>query len=457
MSYGGLTMRIAFITAGAGGSYCGACMRDVGIARGLIRRGHDVLLMPIYTPLVVEGPDPSLGRVFYGGINAWLQQHSALFRHTPAALDRLLDRPGLLRRVSRFAIETRPEDLGAMTVSVLRGPAGRQAKELDKLVRFLERVGPFDLVHLTNSLLGGMAPTLKGRLGAPVVCSLQGEEFFIQRLGEPYRDQAVALLRDGAGAIDLFVAPGEAYADEMASVLAVERSRIRVVPTGIDLETYRPEKGSDSLTSGDPTPRGRVRGPFRIGFLSRLSPAKGLDVLCEAFGLLARRRDERMVLAVAGQPVSRRNRFWRRLLNDLGRAGLVDRVEYAGAVDLAGKVAFLRRCSVFSVPSRLPERRGVAVLEALACGVPVVLPRRRGYDEIVSLIGGGVLVEPDDAEALAGGIETLLDRPDEVARLARSAAAGAARHFSATLMVDRMLQVYRAIVDVPGAGRTGRH
>jgi len=426
-------MRIAYLAAGAGGSYCGACTRDVTLVRGLIRRGHDVLLMPVYTPLLVDGPDPSLRRVFYGGINAYLQQHCVLFRHTPRFLDRLLDRPRFLRLVSRFAIETRPEDLGEMTVSVLRGPEGRQAKELEKLVGFLEREERPEAVTLTNSLLAGLAPTLRVRLGVPVVCALQGEESFVERLGPPHRDRALDLLRGHARSIDLFIAPGEAYADEMASFLAVDRERVRVVRTGIDLETYRP-------------PATPEREPFRIGFLSRLSPAKGLDVLCEAFRILARQRSEEIVLAVAGQAVSRRNRFWKRLLKDLARDGLAERVEYAGAVDLAGKVAFLQRCSVFSVPSRYPERRAVAVLEALACGVPVVLPSGRGYEEVVSLTGGGTLVEPDDAEALARGLAALLDRPDEAQRMARSAVEGTAKHFSADLMVDRMLEEYRDLL-----------
>ena len=56
-------MRITYIAAGAAGTYCGACMRDASLARALTGLGHDVLLVPLYTPLRVEGPDPSLKRV----------------------------------------------------------------------------------------------------------------------------------------------------------------------------------------------------------------------------------------------------------------------------------------------------------------------------------------------------------------------------------------------------------
>ena len=175
-------MRIVYITAGAAGSYCGVCARDVTLARALTASGHDVQLIPLYTPVRADGPDPSSTRVFYGGINVYLQQRSALFGMVPAFIARLLDKPALLRLVSRFAVRTRPEDLGPLTVSVLEGADGRQCGELDRLIRHLEREARPDVVNLSNSLLSGLAPAVRGRLGVPVVCTLQGEDQFVARL-----------------------------------------------------------------------------------------------------------------------------------------------------------------------------------------------------------------------------------------------------------------------------------
>ena len=79
-------MRIAYLAAGAGGMYCGACTYDVGLVLGLRTLGHQVTMVPLYTPLRTDVPDPSQGAVFYGGMNAYLQQHSFLFRHTPFRL-----------------------------------------------------------------------------------------------------------------------------------------------------------------------------------------------------------------------------------------------------------------------------------------------------------------------------------------------------------------------------------
>src|SRR3954454_23331580 len=105
-------MRTVYITAGAAGMYCGSCMHDNTLAAALSKLGHDVLLVPTYTPIRTDEQDVSQSRVFFGGINVYLQQKSRVFRWTPWFLDRLLDFPRLLRWVSRFAVNTRAEFLG---------------------------------------------------------------------------------------------------------------------------------------------------------------------------------------------------------------------------------------------------------------------------------------------------------------------------------------------------------
>src|SRR3982751_3537221 len=159
-------MKIAYITAGAAGMYCGSCMHDNTLAAALVRHGHEALLVPTYTPIRTDEPDVSQHRVFFGGINVYLQQKLGLFRHTPWLLDRLLDAPPLLRWVSRrFAVKTQARDLGELTISVLEGEHGHQRKEVAKLVGWLaEEVRP-QLVNLTNALLSGMVHEVKRRLG----------------------------------------------------------------------------------------------------------------------------------------------------------------------------------------------------------------------------------------------------------------------------------------------------
>src|SRR5258707_2525201 len=160
-------MRIVYVTAGAAGTYWGRCMRDNTLVTALCKAGHDALLIPTYTPIRTDEPDVSQTRVFFGGINVYLQQNSWLFRHTPWLLDRLLDFPRLLRWVSRFAVRTKYSDLGEITVSMLKGKDGKQRKEVAKLAGWLaDEVKP-EAVLLTNALLSGIVPELKQRLGGP--------------------------------------------------------------------------------------------------------------------------------------------------------------------------------------------------------------------------------------------------------------------------------------------------
>src|SRR5438067_7646624 len=195
-------MRIAYITAGAAGMYCGSCMHDNTLVAALTRLGYDALLVPTYTPIRTDEEDVSQHRVFFGGINVYLQQKLGLFRRTPWFLDRLLDFRGLLRWVSRFAVNTRAEDLGELTLSMLQGEQGKQKKEIAKLVGYLKSDVKPELINLTNALLAGMVPALKRELGVPVLCTLQGDDIFTESLPEPYHDRALELIRGLCRQID---------------------------------------------------------------------------------------------------------------------------------------------------------------------------------------------------------------------------------------------------------------
>lgn len=405
--------------------YCGACTHDLTLARCLMDLGHDVALIPLYTPLkgrADAGADPPTTRVFYGCINVYLQPFSTLFEHVLPVLPRWLDAKRLLRFVSRFAVETDPRDLGPMTVSVLQGEHGLQREQLDALLAFLRHDLKPDLVMLTNALVSGIAPALKEALDVPVVCALQGEDAFVRAFPQPYRSAAVRLMRRNAASIDLFTTPAGFYVDVMARFLRVPRARIRQVHTGLDPRQFR-----------RPTPR--VREPFTIGFLSRVASSKGIETLIEAFVRL--RAEGRAVrLHVAGQIFERAH--WRILCADVERGGLAPHLSYVGEPDDAGRTAFLHACSVFVLPCRYPMVRGLAVLEAMAAGLPVVASPLGIYPEIMEKTRGGVLVPSGDAPALAAALARLMDDPDEADAIGRRAADGVAAHFADNEMAALM-------------------
>ena len=160
-------MKILSITAGAANMYCGSCLRDNALAAELIARGHDVALLPMYTPTLTDEQNVSREKVFFGGISVYLQQYVPLFRKTPRVLDRLWDSKLMLKLAARRSIQTSPKMLGELTVSMLRGEDGNQRKELAKLLDWLRHEPPPDVVSLPYTLLIGLAKPLREALEAP--------------------------------------------------------------------------------------------------------------------------------------------------------------------------------------------------------------------------------------------------------------------------------------------------
>src|SRR4029453_14847251 len=101
--------------------YCGSCLRDTALATELIARGHDVLLLPVYTPTFTDEPNVSNHHVVLGGIRASLEQNVHMFRKAPRWGERLWGSRFVLSIASRRSISTNPKMLGEMTVSVLKG------------------------------------------------------------------------------------------------------------------------------------------------------------------------------------------------------------------------------------------------------------------------------------------------------------------------------------------------
>jgi glycosyltransferase involved in cell wall biosynthesis len=428
-------MRIASITAGAAGMYCGSCLRDNTLAAALIEMGHEALLIPTYTPIRTDEIDVSQKRVFFGGINVFLQQKLALFRHTPWALDRLLDARGLLNWVSRFAVRTRAEDLGDLTVSMLKGEHGYQRKEIDKLSSWLETEVRPEIVHLTAALLSGMAPELKRRLRVPVLCSLQGDDIFLEALPEPARRQALDLIRDHSRHIDGFVATSHYYADFMAGYLGIPRDQIAVVHPGLNLAGH-----------GGPRPADTNRHPT-IGYFARICPEKGLHVLVEAFRILRQTQGApRCRLRVSGWLGDRQATYLDEEMRKLHAAGFADDFDYVDCPDHASKVRFLRSLDVLSVPTTYREPKGLYVLEALANGVPVVQPRHGSFPELIEQTGGGLLVNPMDAEDLARGLQTVILDTELRQKLGRNGQDAVRREFTARRMAERTLEWYSRFV-----------
>ena len=404
--------------------YCGACARDVALIMGLRSLGHDVQVVPLYTPLRLDSDEPfPTAPIFMGGINVYLQQRFPLFRRIPGALDRILDSTSLLRLVSRFAISTKASELGEMTVDVLRGAEGPLEKESRRLFGYLEEQPKPDVAVITNTMLSGLAPQLKKELGSAVLCQVQGEDGFIGAMNEPYRSQAEELIRENAKSVELFVSPNESYAETMVQYLDIPEEKMRVVRTGLGAEVYT-------------NPQPRRRDPFTVGYLSGIAHGKGLDILIEAWRRLVQEQGRDVRLLVAGLVLDKE--YWQGIRGPLEEGELAENAEYVGELEPAKKAGFLRRCSAFCVPSRQAEVRAVAVMEALASGVPAVAPDTGVFPEMLALTGGGHLFASEDVDDLMAQLAALMDAPEEADRLGRQGAEGIAEHYSVERSAEGM-------------------
>ena len=426
-------MKIVAFTAGAGPMYCGSCIRDNALAAEIKNQGHDIILLPIYTPTLTDEPNVSEHKVFCGGISVYLEQHSALFRKTPWLLDRLWDSPWALKLASRRSIAVNPRLLGELTVSMLRGEEGFQRKEIRKLTSWLRSEAPPDIVTLPNSLLIGLARPIREAVGRPVCCTLQGEDLFLNQLLEPYRTRSLELIRANIEHVDGFAAVSEYYAGFMCRHLGIRGDKMHVVPLGVSLRGFDPALHFRSNC-------------FTVGYFARVAPEKGLHILAETYVRLRRETEfSGATLEVAGYLAPEHREYLRGIERKMKDAGMEHEFCYRGVLDRQRKIDFLRNLDVLCVPGTYDEPKGIFVLEAMANGVAVVEPRRGAFPEILQKTGGGILVEPDDTASLAHGILSLWKDPALLEELGKRGAQGVREHYSASRMAARALEVYASI------------
>lgn len=432
------SLRLVLITPGAGKMFCGACLRDNALAAALRRLGHDATLTPLYLPLTLDEEDQSAGApLFYGGINVYLEQRLAFFRHAPDWLHHFLASPALLKLAAGPATRTRPEHLGEITLSMLRGEQGNQARELEELLLWLRREKP-DVLCLSNALLLGLAPRLRSELRVPILCSLQGEDWFLDALPQPARDQAWKIAADRAARVDLFIAPSRYFGDLMQRRLQLPQDRVRVLFNGINLEGFAlnpPSAIRNSPQTSVPATNNAVPQFPTLGYFARMCPEKGLENLAAAFLILKRRdRVKNLKLRVGGSCGPADQVLVDQLRGRLEAAQVGGDVEFLPNLSRAAKQDFLRSLSVFSVPATCNEAFGLYVIEALAAGVPVVQPRHAAFPELIAETGGGLLCAPGDVIALADAIESLLLDPGRARSLGEAGRKAVADKFNVQTM-----------------------
>jgi glycosyltransferase involved in cell wall biosynthesis len=427
-------MHILYIQPGSGGSfYCQNCLRDFSACAALRAAGCEVTVLPLYLPATATAPAPDDTPIFYSAVTLYLRHKYLWMRRIPRRWFRLLDSWPVLRLAARLSGSTSAAGLEDLTLSMLKGMEGQQAEELVALAEWiaaLPAAGRPDVIILSNALLAGLAGRLKKAANAPVLCWLQDEHVWTDAMHASLRGAVIAAMRADAAMIDRFIAVSEYYRVYMAELLRVPSGHIEVVYPSINTAQYpAPDFGS---------------GVRRIGYLSRISDDDGFGTLVDAFILL--RRSERfsdVMLCATGGPSADRN-YLKRQMRKLRSVGLEDSVEISPTRFVHDSRGFLSELNILCVPGGdRPAAFGYYALEAMAAGVPVVLPAQGAFPEFIDENSGGVLVQDMTPVGFASALTELLDTPGKLKRLSECAAATARSRFSEKLMAQTVLCAVR--------------
>jgi glycosyltransferase involved in cell wall biosynthesis len=278
-----------------------------------------------------------------------------------------------------------------------------------------------------------MARRLRSELRVPILCNLQGEDWFLDSLPAASRDQAWHTVAARAADVDLFIAPSRYFASLMQKRLRLPAERVRVLHNGINLDGFHPSAHPPRHPHSPPT----------LGYFARMCREKGLENLVDAFVILKKRDQvKNLKLRVGGSCGPVDQVLVDQLRARLAEAGVAADAEFLPNPPRAAKLQFLSSLSVFSVPATYSEAFGLYVIEALAAGIPVVQPGHSAFPELIAATGGGLVCPPHDPGALAAAIESLLADPPRARALGEAGRKAVAEKFSVERMAREMAGIF---------------
>jgi glycosyltransferase involved in cell wall biosynthesis len=327
--------------------------------------------------------------------------------------------------------------IGALPVSRLRAILGRRV--VDRLAPIIR---DFDVLHLHgvwDPLLYAAARVARATpLAKPYVVTPHGM-LDPWSLAQSRWKKRLALALGWRRMLDRAAALHLLNADEKALVAGLGlRAPGVVIPNGVDLAEFDPPPDPALFRRRLP-----ALGDRRyILFLGRLHYKKGLDHLAEAFRIVAGQLAD-VHLVVAGPDDGARSDLEARV----AAAGLIDRVHIPGPIYRPAKLSCVAGAACFCLPSR-QEGFSVAILEALACGTPVVVSTECHFPEVVE-VGAGEIV-PLDTDALAAALNRVLADPARRARMGKAGRELVAARFTWPRIAERCIDTYAGLI----GGRT---
>ena len=333
-------------------------------------------------------------------------------------MPRWLDRPAVVRLLSKKSSSTDASQLGDLTIDLLQGTNGPQKAEIRELINFLcDDLQP-DVILFSNALLSGIVPELRLRFQGKIACLLQGDDIFLDALPEPWKTQAIQLVSRNAAGFDRLLTHSRYYSTFMQQYLSLPENHFRTIPLTIDPDSLRlnhdlhsvsPQFDSD--VSSAPKP-----GRTTIGYFARICPEKGAFHFLNAAEDVVSRTNKVDFVIAGFLPELHRLQFEKRLCALQHSAG-EGRIRWEGSpADRDGKFKILRSFDWLCVPTEYREPKGLYVLEAALAGVPSLLPDHGAFPERLADLRHGQLYSAGSHQAL---VEAMLHLPAAGAGLLR--------------------------------------
>ena len=333
-------------------------------------------------------------------------------------------------------------------------PAGAPELTKDEIVPYLpeytrhfsqfvaEEGVAYDLVHSHYWLSGDVGAAIAKEWGVPHVVSYHTIAAQKQRAGgEPETQERLEAEARMAASADVVFASTASEADDIAELFGLPSERLHVVPGGVDVELFQPRDRSAARRA-----IGIAENEKVVLFVGRLEPFKGPDVLVRALAEMRDASSVRLVL-VGGSEEEGSAEWLYRIADDLG---VRPRVHWQPAIPQAELPNFYAAADVCAVPS-YHESFGLAALEAMACGTPVVAADVGALSSLVRDGETGCLVQSHEPRDFATRLEELLHSPLDLARMSEAAREWA-RGFTWDRSAEATLDGYRSVF----AARTDR-
>ena len=419
-------MKILFITPGSGDTfYCGNCFRDNLQAAALRRAGHDVIIMPLYLPLKHKSFQADTP-LFFPATTYYAAQKFFGKRKMPKWIESITGSGRMLDIASAMSGATSAEGMEEMTLSMITGDDPAFTNYVSQLINWIKSREIPDVIHLSSTLLAGIAKVLRQHLEIPIVCSVQDEEIWIDSMKNTYSDIAWQSIAKNIGYVSRFITVSEFYKNIVSKRIPAINN-VDVIYPGVEREKY-----ASDIYPKDPV----------IGFYHRMNEPAGLDILVNAFVKLKKENTiPNLKLKIGGGYTKKDKRFLKKVKKIL--SPYEKDVEIIHRYDPDDNVHFYHSITVICIPLTFNEGVGLYLCESFAAGRPAVVPATGSFPEIIN--EAGILYYPNDSKSLAEALQKLLTDENLYAKSVKQAAELSSSRYNDHVFAEKLAQVYSTV------------